>query len=465
MSPPEVLEYFLTRCERLNAQVNALVRLDVDGARAAARAAESRALRRARLSALDGIPVVIKDNLHVRGWNVTWGSRLYRDFVAPRDDIAIERLREAGAVLLGATNTPEFALNQYTDNLVFGATRNPWAMHLTPGGSSGGAVAALALGLAPLALGTDAGGSIRRPAAYTGVVGCRPSTGRIPRCFGFPPLAHDFQVIAPAARSTEDTYVLLRALAGPDPRDRLSAAFAALPAELRRARAGRLRIRCVTSAGDAPVDPEIRAAVNFAAAAFDALGHSVEPGPAPWSPERVDALWAVLSSAGLARVVEGHAGWKSRVHPSSRATAERGAQIAGTRYLEALDDLAALRLEFSALFETVDVLLTPTSAAMPWAIGEPYPNRIDGRDVGPRGAAVFATFVNAAGLTAVSIPGPPAASGLPTGLQLVGRFGEDAAVMALAEQYEQAHPWTQRWPAVAGSGENPPMAVKEGEQA
>lgn len=449
VSPVEVFDYFFSRYERLNRHVNAVVAADAEFGRAAAREAETRALNGSRLGALDGIPVTIKDNLFVRGFAATWGSRLYQSFMPERDDIAVERLRAAGAVFLGKTNTPEFALNQYTDNLVFGATRNPWAPELTPGGSSGGAVAALALGLAPLAVGTDAGGSIRRPASYAGVVGFRPSTGRIPRAYGFPPLAHDFQVIGPAARTTGDAYLLFRAMAGPDARDRLSGAFPALPQHLAEARLRRLRIRCVLAAGDAPIDPQLRESVELAAKTLGDLGHAVDSGPAPYEPDRIDRIWTTLSSAGLARVLEKHEDWEERVHPSSKATAERGAAIDARRYVGALDDVAALRLEFAELFETVDVLLTPTSAALPWEIDRPYPMRIDGRDVGPRGAALFATFVNAAGLPAISIPGARAKSGLPIGIQLVGRFGDDVSLMALAAEYEEANPWTERWPAMA----------------
>lgn len=449
VSPVEVFDYFFSRYERLNRHVNAIVAVDAEPARAAARSAEERALNGSRLSALDGIPVAIKDNIFVRDWTVTWGSRLYRNFRPGRDDIAIERLRSAGAVFLGRTNTPEFALNQYTDNLIFGVTRNPWAPDLTPGGSSGGAVAALALGLTPLAVGTDAGGSIRRPASYAGVVGFRPSTGRIPRAYGFPALAHDFQAIAPAARSTDDAYLLFRTMAGPDPRDRLSNAFSALPQNLSGARLRRLRVRCVLTAGDAPIDPQVRTSVELAARTLSMLGHSVDSGPAPYAPDRIDRIWATLSSAGLARVLERHKDWEGSVHPASKATAERGAAIDARQYISALDDVAALRLEFAELFETVDVLLTPTSAALPWSIDRPYPTAIDGRDVGPRGAAVFATFVNAAGLPAISIPGAPASNGVPIGLQLVGRFGDDVSVMALAAEYEEANPWVERWPELA----------------
>ena len=447
VSPVEVFEYFLSRCERLNPHVNAIVAVHADSARAAARAAEKRALSGSRSGALDGIPVTIKDNLFVRDWTVTWGSRLYADFRSDRDDLAMERLRSAGAVFLGATNTPEFALNQHTDNALFGATRNPWSLDLTPGGSSGGAVCALALGLAPLAVGTDAGGSIRRPASYAGVVGFRPSTGRIPRAYGFPPLAHDFQVIAPAARCTADTYLLFRTMAVPDKRDRSSGGFSELPEKP--GRPPRLRIRLVVAAGDAPVDPQVKRSVEIAGRNLSALGHHVDMGPAPYAPERVDALWATLSAAGLARVVERHHGWQGAVQPASRALAERGAAIDARQYIQALDDVATLRQEFHQLFGAVDILLTPTSPALPWVLGQPYPNPIDGRTVGPRGAAVFATFVNAAGLPAISIPGTPAANGLPIGLQLIGRFGDDVTVIALAAEYEEANPWAGRWPRLA----------------
>lgn len=449
LSPVEILEYFLSRYERLNHRVNAIVAVDTEAAREAAKAAERRALTGARLSALDGIPVTIKDNIFVKGWTVTWGSLLYRGFQAKRDDIAIERLRSAGAIFLGATNTPEFALNQYTDNLVFGVTRNPWAPGCTPGGSSGGAVAALALGLAPLAVGTDAGGSIRRPASYAGVVGLRPSTGRIPRAYGFPALAHDFQVIAPAARTTRDAYLLFHVMAGFDARDRLSGVFRTLPQQLQEIRPPRLRIRCVLNAGEAPVDPDVRMSVEEAARTLRGLGHSVETGPAPYSPDRIDRIWATLSSVGLARVLDKHQDWRQLVSPSSKLTAERGAAIDARQYLGALDEVAALRLEFVQVFDAVDVLLTPTSNALPWSVERPHPATIDGREVGPRGAAAFATFVNATGLPAVSVPGTPAADGLPIGVQLVGRYGDDAMLMALAAEYEEAQPWAARWPALA----------------
>ena len=172
------------------------------------------------------MPLTVKDNIHVGGLRATWGSRLFADHVAAEDELAVARVRGQGAVIIGKTNCPEFTLQGYTDNLLFGPTRNPWNTSLTPGGSSGGAVAAVASGLAPLALATDGGGSIRRPASHTGLVGLKPSIGRVARVGGFPAILHDMEVIGPIARTTADAALLLSVIAGPDPRDRASLVFA-----------------------------------------------------------------------------------------------------------------------------------------------------------------------------------------------------------------------------------------------
>ena len=445
-SPLHVLEVFLERCARLNPSLNAIVASDHEAARRAAAAAERRMRQGSRLGALDGLPVTIKDNIHVEGLPATWGSLLYRDFRPPQDDVAVARLRAAGAVIVGKTNTPEFALSSFTDNLLFGATRNPWNPQLTPGGSSGGAVAAVAAGLCPLAIGTDAGGSIRRPASYAGIVGLRPSTGRVARVHGFPPMAHDFQVICPAARTVADTELLYRCIAGPDPRDRLSLAVVDSQPTRRR-----LRIRQVTGIADALIDPEIAKAMMDAAALLRSLGHTVEAGAAPYDLVQIEDIWSTLTAVGLARALSAQESWRDKVQPASAAIAERGAGISGTQYAAALDAVTQLRRRTPEWFADFDVLLTPASAALPWPVGQPYPAVIDGRTASPRAAGVFATFVNAAGLPAISVPVTPAASGLPIGMQLVGAFGADAELLALAGEFEKAQPWAERWPALAGA--------------
>ena len=450
LSPVALLDMYRARCERINPTLNAIVAFDIDGAYVAARASEQRMMSGTRLGDLDGIPTTIKDNLFVKGLPATWGSRLFEGFMPHDDDCVVSRLRAAGAVIIGKTNTPELALASHTDNLVFGTTRNPWNTALTPGGSSGGAVAAVAAGLAPIAIGTDAGGSIRRPAGYTGIVGMRPSSGRIARRFGFPALAHDFQVIGPAARTVGELHAVLRVVAGPESSDRASLAFSSqpLPEKLETGSLRRLRIRYVSGIGDEPIDPAIRAAIARAAKQVADLGHEVVEGPVPFDSAQVDTIRSVLSSAAVARVVEKHADWQEKVGAAILDWGSRGLRLTATDYVNAMDALQALRVRASVEFETFDILLTATSTAMPWPAALPFPKEIDGRPAGPRGSGLFAGYVNAAGLPAISVPVEPSPQGLPIGMQLVGAFGADLAVLQLAKQFEDAYPWSDRWPAI-----------------
>lgn len=451
LSPMELLDMFLARCDRLNPVLNAIVAFDIDGARAAARASEQRMMSGTRLGTLDGIPATIKDNLFVKGLPATWGSRLFEGFMPADDDRVVSHLRAAGVVIVGKTNTPELALASHTDNLLFGKTRNPWNIALTPGGSSGGAVAAIAAGLAPIAVGTDAGGSIRRPAGYAGIVGLRPSTGRIPRRFGFPALANDFQVIGPAARTVDELYEVFRSVAIPEAGDRASLAFGdrPLPTALEPGRLRRLRIRYVSGIGDEPVDPHIRAAIARAAKQVAALGHEVVEGPEPFDIDQVDAIRGVLSGAAVARVVEKDPAWRDKVGEAILDWGTKGLRLTATDYVNALDSLQALRARATAEFESFDILLTATSTAMPWPVEFPFPKQIDGRPAAARGSGLFSGYVNAAGLPAISVPVDPSPQGLPIGMQLVGAFGDDLTVLQLARQFEEAHPWAARWPALA----------------
>src|ERR1700726_958314 len=224
-SPVEVIDAILDRVEKVNPLINAIVTIDFEGARAAAKASETRWKRGAAIGPFDGVPISVKDNIPVRGLRTTWGSRLYSDFVPAVDELPIMRLRSGGAVVLGKTNCPEFTLQGYTDNLLFGPTRNPWSLALTPGGSSGGAVAAVAAGLGPIAIGTDGGGSIRRPASHTGLVGLKPSRGRVPRCGGFPAILLDFETVGPMTRNVADLRAVMQVTSPPDPRDPISSCF------------------------------------------------------------------------------------------------------------------------------------------------------------------------------------------------------------------------------------------------
>ena len=264
LDPETLLDVLLARIARLDPALNTMVAIDAAGARAAARDSAARWRAGAPLSPIDGVPLTIKDNLLMRGLPATWGSRAYADFHPEADEAPVARLRAAGAVLLGKTNVPELTLEGYTSNLLFGTTRNPWDPALTPGGSSGGAAAGVAAGLVPAAVGTDGGGSIRRPASHTGLVGFKPSVGRVPRAGGFPETLHDFEVVGTLTRSVADAALLDAVLSGDAARP--------LPARAQ-------RILSVPRFDDAPLDPEVAAACDTAAAALEAAGHIVETGP------------------------------------------------------------------------------------------------------------------------------------------------------------------------------------------
>jgi aspartyl-tRNA(Asn)/glutamyl-tRNA(Gln) amidotransferase subunit A len=438
----ESLARCLARIEADNPRLNAVVTLDAAGARVAAEASEARRRAGVSLGPLDGLPFTVKDNLFVGGMRATWGSRVFADHVAEADDLCVARLRAAGAVLLGKTNTPELALAAHTTNPLFGSTRNAWNPALVPGGSSGGAAAAVATGMSPLAIGTDAGGSIRLPAALCGVTGFKPSTGLIPRLHGFPPLALDFQAIGVMARSAGEIGAAMDVLAGPDARDRASLAFAGW----RERPARRLRIRLVITAPGEGTDPAISALVRDAAAVLASLGHEVSEGPMPHDSGVLRDLWATLTAAGVARAVTHREGWQELVTPQIRATAEAGLALPATRYVQALDALAAWRAATSAAMQGVDILATPTCPVPAWPIETGPPTQVAGIPASPRMATAFTGFANAMGWPGISLPCGLTPEGLPAGLHLVAPYGEDAVVLALAEAFQSATTWHTQTP-------------------
>lgn len=444
LSPVEVVRGCLDRIAVIDPVINSFVRL---APQAESEAAESAArLRQGQARGpLEGIPIAIKDSLSVAGLPAAWGSRVFASEVRQADELPVRRLRAAGAIVIGKTNTPEFALEGYTGNALYGITRNPWETELTPGGSSGGSVAAVAAGLVTVAIGTDGGGSIRRPAAYTGLCGLKPSRGRIPRAGGLPQILLDFEVVGPLARSVRDLRMLYAAMAGPDRADHRSCG---LPAESGKG-ANDLRILYVERFEQAPCDPVILASVDQAAGVLADLGHRVERAALPFDLTEVTAFWSVVNQVGLARL---------------RQTTPQMADLAGRKYLDIADlgdrvpatdvfaGLQAVEALRNAVFEAFvewDVIMTPSCAAMPWPAHAAYPAEIDGQRVGARGHAVYTGWVNASGQPAVALPATPAADGLPIGFQLIGDLGAEALLLDLAEEYETAAPWQHRWPLVA----------------
>lgn len=440
-TPAEHLRLVQQRIAALNPRLNAIIASDPGAAEAAQRSSALLAEGRPR-SLLEGVPVVVKDNILVRGLPCVWGSRIFRDYVPADDELPVARLRAAGAIILGKTNVPELTFEGITWNEVFGATRNPHDLALTPGGSSGGSVASVAAGVVPAALGTDGGGSIRRPASHTGLVGLKPSIGAVPRVNSLPMMLLDLEVIGPIARTVEDTRLLFRAMAGPDPRDRRSL-------YARDAHGDPKKILYVPRFGDAPLDPEIAASVDAAARALESLGFAVETGPLPLDLEPLNAFWPRFGAAGVAMVMARHPGREALLGKRFQAMLELGRTVGAGEYLAGIELFERLRRESETLFDRWDLVMTPSAAALPWPAETPYPERIDGRPVGPRGHAVYTGWVNACGIPAINLPCAPSRAGLPIGFQLAARFGADEMLLDVAARYEAAQPWAHRWPEIA----------------
>jgi aspartyl-tRNA(Asn)/glutamyl-tRNA(Gln) amidotransferase subunit A len=436
-TPDAVLQAVLGRIEDVNPRLNAIITLDIPGAREAANASSARWRAGQPLGPLDGVPVTVKDNILVKGLRATWGSRLYADYVPDKDEEPVARLRDAGAVILGKTNVPEFTLHGTTDNRLFGPTGNPWNPALTPGGSSGGAVAAVASGIGPLALCTDGGGSIRRPAAHTGLVGFKPSRGMVPRANGFPAILHDFEVAGPIARNVDDIILAMNAIAGESWRQP-DTSSAEKP----------LRILYVPTFSGAPVDSDIAGAVADVAAELQRQGHDVEQDENFDLAAPIADIWPVISQTGLAWLLSQFDNAENKISPALAEMARNGQKYSAADYLNALDTIKHVDRDFDALFASFDLLLTPATAAMPWAATETHPTTIAGQPVGPRGHAVFTPFANALGLPAISLPCKSWPQHMPIGFQLCAAHDRDAALLAFARDHEKRTGWQVRWPAL-----------------
>ena len=423
------------RIEAFDSRLNSFVALDRSGALAAAKESDKRRSQGSAQSRLDGIPISVKDNLHVAGFPTTWGSRALKNFRPAKDELPVARLRQAGMIVIGKTNAPEFTLEGYTRNDLFGVTRNPWNTELTPGGSSGGAAASVAAGFVPAAIGTDGGGSIRRPACHTGLVGYKPSIGHWPRADGFPAILTDFETIGSLALTVEDTLLLDEVLRGPDLRDWRSSTAPA-PSWPNKA----ARVLYIPRFGSAPVDPEVASQVEAFGRHLSSIGHDVRQGEVFFDLEIAARIWHVVSRAGVAWLMAENPSYGKLAGASALAMAADGRKVSGADYVAALEAVSALRRHVAELFEGVDLVLTPTAAALPWPAETPYPDRIDGKAAGPRDHAIFTGWVNIAGVPALNIPIGLSRSGLPIGAHLAAAFGADDELLAFAREVSGAIP-------------------------
>ncbi len=433
LSPVEVVRSLRERAAAVNPALNALV-TPVERAEELARAAESAVREGRELGPLCGVPFTVKDTFDTAGTRTTRGSRLFADRVPDRDATVVERLRGAGAIPLAKTNTPEFALLWETDNLVFGRTVNPWDPARTAGGSSGGEATAIAAGLSPLGLGSDLGGSIRLPAHYCGVVGLKPTHGRVPLTGHWPEVLLGFFHAGPLARSVEDAALALAVISGPDGRD-----WYAEPGPRAAAGAGTARQRAgVLVDGFGPVDAEVGATVRAAAAALAAAGYAVEDARIPgleghdWN-----LLTMVLYGAGGGAFFRGVIGdrWDD-LHPALRRRLSARVESIDD-YLAAEAAVEELRRDLGAFFAAHDVLVCPTGLtpahehdAPEVAIaGERFPARTTMRATIP---------FDLSGSPALTVPFGQSAEGLPIGVQIVGRRWEDDVVLAAGRLLEEA---------------------------
>lgn len=445
LSPVELTAALLARIEALDPRLGAFCLVTADAARAAAREAEIAVMKGEPIGTLHGVPLSLKDALYTRGLRTTGGSRLFADLVPEEDNVAVGRLKAGGAIILGKTNLSELGHKALTDNPLFGVTRNPWDLTRTPGGSSGGAAAAVASGLGPVALGTDGGGSVRIPAAFCGLVGVKPSFGRVPQTPGFPGWEH-VGAIGPLTRTVRDAAAVLDVIAGGDDRDRHS-----LPRE-----AGTyleacdesirgLHVAWTPDLGYAAVDERVLEICGDAAAEFEELGCHVEVVNPGWeSPE--EAFATIVSAQFYAAWGDTLPAREADLDASLVRFIRRGGAVSARDYLTAMAKVNAYWQEVHVFLARFDLLLTPTTAVPPFPLGAGVPREIAGQEVSRLGWMPFTYPFNLTGQPAASVPAGWTEDGVPVGLQIVGRRHADRTVLAAAAAFETARPWRDRRP-------------------
>lgn len=445
ISPTELLDHALLRIAALNPTLNAFVALDAEAARTEAARQTEQLARGEELGPLGGLPLGVKDLENAAGFPTTCGSRLFRDHYPEQDDVHVARLRAAGAIVVGKTNTPEFGYAPFSSNDLFGASRNPWNPERTPGGSSGGSAAAVAGGLVPLATASDGGGSIRIPAAYTGLYGLKTSFGRVP----IGPRAiqpwMNISVYGPLTRTVRDAALYLDQVAGPHGSDPMSlpspteSYIAALDRPL-----PRLRIAYNRTLGQADVPADIMREVEASVEVFRDLGHTVidNDDTIPQTAEHWIRMFGFQSLALL---------WEEYSDRHNEFTADFVRHLDASLDVNATDFRAFYRARGQIqrwtweLFEQYDLLLTPTLASEAFVAAGPTPLQKDGV---PHDPIVFTYPFNFTGHPAASVRAGFSDAGLPCGLQIVGPRHRDDLVLQVSYAYERARSWHDRWPSL-----------------
>lgn len=445
LSPVDLIDAVLDRIERVNPKLNAFYYVAADEAREEARWRERMVERGELLGALHGLPVSIKDLNHVKSMPTTFGSKFFADHVSQVDDVLVLRLKAAGAIIIGKTAMPHFGHKDMCDNLLKGVTRNPWRLDRTSGASSGGAGAATAAGLGPLAHGSDGAGSIRIPSALCGVFGLKPSFGRVP----FWPNNDYWNARphnGPMTRTVVDAALMLQVIAGPDERDPLSIDGpvpdfgGALAGDLRG-----LRVAFSVDLGYAAVDSQVRRIATNAARRFRDFGCSYDEVNPSWQDPGSfhKQIYEASQAARQAERVAEHPEW---IEPSLMEMIENGRKVTVVELGQTALKRSAFYDEVRRFFRDYDLLLTPTMLVVAWSVDH-GPTEIDGRPTPTMFDRLPFTFpFNLTGQPAASVPAGWNAEGLPVGLQIVGRWHRDDQVLRAAACFEQAAPWTSRRP-------------------
>jgi len=446
LSPVEVIDAVLSRTERLNPKINAYCTLLAENARKQAQEAEAQVMKGDKLGPLHGVPISIKDLTYTKGVRTTSGSKMYENFIPDNDAIIVERLKEAGAIMLGKTNTPEFGFMGITDNKLFGPTRNPWNLERHAGGSSGGAAAAVAAGLGPISQGSDGGGSIRIPSSFCGVFGIKPSFGRVPRGAGL----SDWQTLSsygPITRTVRDAALALEVMAGRDDRDRHSLPDTNLHyLALLNDNIKGLRVAWSSDLGYAAVESQVLEKTSVAVGIFETLGCKLEMAtPDIDNPGRVfNIIWGMSYATAYADQLEE---WGNQMDPRLVTLIEQSKDRLATEYAQAALEREQLYHRLLPFFERYDLLLTPATAVTAFDV-----NKFELTEIGEAQSSSWIDWTpftypfNCTGQPAASVPCGWTDDGLPVGLQIVGRRFDDTTVLKAAAAFESALPWAHRRP-------------------
>jgi Asp-tRNA(Asn)/Glu-tRNA(Gln) amidotransferase A subunit family amidase len=447
LSPVETVHELLKRIDAVNPRLNAYCTVDAERAIAAASAAESALMRGDEVGPLVGIPVAIKDATETAGIRTTYGSRIFRDHIPEGDAAVVERLRRAGAIIIGKTNTPEFACKGTTDNLLFGPTRNPWDTEKTAGGSSGGSAAAVAAGLAPLAEGSDLAGSVRIPAACCGVVGLRPSLGRVP-CYPTPNAWTTLLNHGPLSRSVADAALFLSVVQGADPRDPQTFPCSENLAITDGFDLRGMRVAWSPTLGYAPVDSQTRRVAEEAVQTFKQLGAIVEEtDPGFEDPKKI---FVALSAPWRDGVCGKYlAKWESEMDPTLVERLKVAGNMTARDYEAAQQQRTQLSHLMSRFFDRFDILVTPTTSVPAFPVDIEFPSEIDDQKIVSQLDWYPFTFpFSMTGQPAISVPAGWTTENLPVGIQIIGRRFDDKTVLKVAAAFESVRPWTGRRPPI-----------------